>query len=233
MASSVPGRLGEKLEECGSLIQVALDVSSLREALSIGYASLVGPAVILEAGTPLVKSEGLRASALLRALPQDPVVVADLKTMDTGGLEAGLAAEHGFDASTVLALAPDETIREAAQTAASRGMALYGDLIGHPEPVAGAVRLRELGAHIAILHIGIDVQRRLGVTAAQLGELIARVKEAFKGPVAVAGGVKPEEAGRLARLGADVVIIGSAITRAGNPRQAAAEAVKSLRPRCL
>lgn len=230
---SIPGRLGKRLEECGSVLQVALDLTSLRQALEIGYQALVSPAVILEAGTPLVKAEGLRMASLLKALPQEPVVVADLKTFDTGGLEVSLAAGNGFDATSVLALAPDETIAEAVEAANRHGVALYGDLIGHPNPVEGAKRLRELGVHVALMHIGIDVQRKLGITAGQLGELISRIKEVFQGPVAVAGGVKPGETGSLARAGADIIIIGSAITKAEDPREAAAEAVRNMRPRCL
>ncbi|MEB3806238.1 MAG: orotidine 5'-phosphate decarboxylase [Desulfurococcales archaeon] len=232
-ASKVPGPLGERLRECGSLLQVALDVVSIREALRTGYHSLVSPAVILEAGTPLVKSVGLAEASLLRALPQEPIVVADLKTMDTGRLEVNLAADHGFHASTVLSVAPEQTISEAAEAAGERGIALYGDLIGQGDPVKAAGKLRRLGVHIALLHIGIDVQRSLGITAGQLPELVSRVKEAFGGPVAVAGGVRPGDAGNLARVGADIIIIGSAITRAENPRQAALDAVRSLRPGCL
>jgi len=229
----VPGKLGEKLEECGVLLQVALDLTSIGDALNIGYHSLVSPAVILEAGTPLVKVEGLKESALLKALPQEPVVVADLKTFDTGRLEVSLAAKYGFDASSVLSLAPEETIVEAVEAANDHGIALYGDLIGHPNPYEGARRLRELGVHIALLHIGIDVQKKLGITAGQMEDLIRKIKEAFKGPVAVAGGIKPDETERLAKAGADIIIIGSAITKAKNPRQAAVTAVRNMRPRCL
>lgn len=230
---NVPGRLGDRLTECGAVLQVALDVTSIGKALNIGYYSLVSPAVILEAGTPLIKAEGLRVASLLKGLPQEPVVVADMKIFDTGGLEAGLAASHGFDATTVLALAPRETIVEAVEAAEKNGVALYGDLIGHPDPLKGAAMLRELGVHIALLHIGIDVQRKLGLTAGKMADFIGGIKEAFKGPVAVAGGIKPEETSRLARAGADIIIIGSGITKSSDPRSAAVEAVRGLRPRCL
>ncbi len=232
MVAGVPGRLGERLGECGALLQVALDVVEAYDALRVGFQAAVSPSVVLEAGTPLVKSEGLRVVRLLRALPQEPVVVADTKTFDTGRLEFRIAAEAGADAATVLALAPEETIEEAVAAGEEYGIAVIGDLIGYPDPVEGASRLRRLGAHIALLHIGIDVQRRLGITAGQLPELVSRVREAFGGPVAVAGGVKPHEAGALARAGASIIVIGSAIVKARDPRAAAEEAVRSLRPGC-
>ncbi len=233
MEGLIPGVLGKRLEECGTLLQVALDTDMLNVALKIGYESLVSPSVIIEAGTPLIKSVGLRDASLLKALPQNPIVVADTKTFDTGGLEVELAAKNGFHAATVLALAPEETIREAVNAANKNNIALYGDLIGHPNPVEGANKLRELGVHIALLHIGIDVQRRLGITAGQLPELISKISKVFEGPVAVAGGVKPRETGKLAKAGASIIIIGSAITKSSDPRRASEEAVRNMRPRCI
>ena len=232
-AGRVPGRLGERLEECMGLLQVALDLTRIEDAVRIGFAAAVSPAVILEAGTPLIKAEGARAAAILRSLPQDPIVVADTKTFDTGALEVAIAADAGADAATVLALAPDETIVEAVEEAERRGVAVIGDLIGHPDPVEGARRLARLGVHIAQVHVGVDVQRKLGLTASQMPELVSRVAEAFQGPVAVAGGIKPGEAGEMARAGASIVVIGGGITRARDPREAAVEAVRSLRPGCI
>ncbi len=233
MSTRLPGLLGKRLAECDTLLQVALDVVSMRDALNIGYNSLVSPSVILEAGTPLIKEVGLETARLLLALPQNPIVVADTKTFDTGELEVALAANNGFHAASVLALAPDETIIEAVKAANSHNIALYGDLIGHPDPLKGAERLEQLGVHVALLHIGIDVQRKLGITASQIIDLISKISKVFEGPIAVAGGIKPSETGRLAKAGANIIIIGSAITKSSDPRKAAEEAVRNMRPGCI
>ena len=233
MSSGVPGRLGELLDGCGRLLQVALDFTSPWDALRTGLAALVGKAVVLEAGTPLIKSYGVDAVRMLHSIPGAGAVVADTKTVDTGGLELALAAEAGADAATVLALAPEETVREMVAEGERRGVAVMADLIGVGDPVRAAERLRRLGVHIALFHIGIDVQKRLGVTAGQRAGLVRRLREAFGGPIAVAGGVKPGEAGELAGAGADIVIIGGAITRSPDPRASAAEALRGLAPRCL
>ncbi len=229
----VPGPLGGLLEECGRLLQVALDFTDLASALRIGVAARVGKAVILEAGTPLIKAEGMKSVKILSSLPGDPVVVADTKTMDTGSLELGLAADHGASVATVLAVAPDETIVEMVKEGERRGVAVMGDLIGYPDPVEGARRLRSLGVHVALFHIGIDVQKKLGMTASTRAELVARLKNSFDGPIAVAGGIKPGEVERLVDAGADIIIIGSGITKAKAPREAALKALAGLRPRCL
>ena len=233
MPGSVPGRLGELLDRCGRLLQVALDFTEPWRALRVGLLARVGEAVVLEAGTPLIKSYGIDSVRLLASLPGDPVVVADTKTMDTGRLELSLAAEAGAGAATVLAAAPDETIAEMVAEGESRGVAVIGDLIGVGDPVEGARRLRRLGVHIALLHVGIDVQRRLGITAADRARLVESASRAFEGPVAVAGGIKPGEAGLLAEAGASIVIIGGGITRSPDPREAARTALEALKPRCL
>lgn len=232
MAGGVPGRLGSALSSCKRLLQVALDYTRAWDAVKNAslLASLGG--VVLEAGTPLLKAEGVRIIRLLRALSSEPVVIADTKTVDAASIEVGLVASAGGDALTVLAISEDVVVRTAVEEAESRGLAVIGDMIGSRDPVKDAERLASLGVHVALLHVGVDVQRRLGLTAAKMRELIGLVSEAFNGPVAVAGGIKPEEAGGLVEAGASIVVIGSAIARAPDPKKAAATALEGIRPEC-
>lgn len=230
--SGVPGALGAYLASCGRLVQTALDLTNAWDALRVASRVSDIDGVILEAGTPLVKSEGARVARLLKALPGSKPVVVDMKTMDTGALEVRIAAVAGADATTVLALADDSTIKSAVEEAESHGVAVMGDLINTVDPVRAAERLAKLGVHIAIVHIGIDVQRRLGLTAAKALELIGKISEVFNGPVAAAGGIKPEEAGKVVEAGASIVIIGGGITKASDPRSAALTAAKSAGVSC-
>jgi 3-hexulose-6-phosphate synthase len=226
------GSLVERLRECGHLLQVALDFTDLRDAVRVGSLTSLGPAVILEAGTPLIKSEGMRSVDILRSLPGEHLVMADTKTADVGGLEAKLAFEHGADAMSVLAASSEETIKEAVREAESAGKDVYVDLIGFTELDSWLKKAKGAGAHVAVIHIGIDVQRALGITAAQATDIVRRAKEVFGGPVAVAGGIKPSDVSALAAAGADIIIIGSAITKSSDPAAAAKAALDGLRPRC-
>ncbi len=232
MEARIPGRLGDELSRCGRLLQVALDVTEAWRALNIAASLADLRGVVLEAGTPLIKAAGLGVARLLKALPGGRPVLADTKTVDTGALEVRLAGENGADAMTVLALAPQETIREAVRESRSLGIAVVGDLIGVEDPVRGAERLARLGVDVALLHVGIDVQRSLGLTAAQVPGLVEKVAKAFGGVVAVAGGIKPAEAGVLARAGASIVVIGGGILRAPDPRAAAEAALGSMGVSC-
>ncbi|MFP3264747.1 MAG: orotidine 5'-phosphate decarboxylase / HUMPS family protein [Acidilobus sp.] len=226
------GSLVERIGECGRLLQVALDFTDLRDAVRVGSLTALGPAVILEAGTPLIKAEGMKAVDVLRSIPGRHLVMADTKTMDVGGLEARLAFEHGADAMSVLAASSEETIREAVREAEAAGRDVYADLMGFTDLGPWVEKARRAGAHVALIHIGIDVQRALGTTAAQAKDVVRRAKELFRGPVAVAGGIKPEDVAGVAEAGADIIIIGSAITKAADPASAARRALEGLRPRC-
>ena len=92
------------------VLQVALDFENLSRALAAAREAASGGAEWIEAGTPLIKSEGLDAvRELKRAIPGHPIV-ADMKVMDTGAFEVEIAAKAGADYVTVLGAADDDTI---------------------------------------------------------------------------------------------------------------------------
>ncbi len=224
-------RLVEFVRSQGVVLQVAFDLVDAVDAVALA-AELrreLGPVFIAEAGTPLVKAEGLRSVGLLAAAVKPGPVVADLKTADTGALEAGLAAEAGAWGVTVLALAPDETIEDAVREARRRNIAVIADLIGVRDPVARAEQLASLGVDIVEVHVGIDAQKRLGLTAADMSGIVKRVAERFPGPVAVAGGLRRETAPSMVEAGASIIVVGGAITRAEDPVAAAKAILEAIR----
>ena len=66
------------------ILQLALDFVDMHRAVQV--AELAVPAGVdwVEAGTPLIKSEGLDAVRELRRLFPGKVIVADMKIMDAG-----------------------------------------------------------------------------------------------------------------------------------------------------
>ena len=70
-------------------VQIALDVLSIKEALDI--AKKCHGIHLIEAGTPLIKSKGVKAITELKEHFPDKIIVADMKTMDTGYLETEIA----------------------------------------------------------------------------------------------------------------------------------------------
>ncbi len=225
-------RLVELARREGPLLQVALDFTDLVDALRTLMrvkTSLGDTIFVAEAGTPLVKSTGVSVARLLAAVAAPSPVLVDMKTADTGALEARMAAEAGAEATTVLALAPNETIEAAASEAHRQGIALVADLIGVSDPVKRAEELASLGVDIVEVHVGIDAQRALGLTAGELRDLVRRVVERFPGPVAVAGGLNAKTAPAMVEAGASIIVVGGAITRSPEPGEAARAILEAIR----
>src|SRR2546425_8027215 len=92
-------------------VQVSLDVTAVDEALALARQALEAGIDWLEAGTPLILAEGLRGvRALRQEFPEVPIV-ADLKTMDGGYLEAEMMAKAGASMVVVMGQAHRATIR--------------------------------------------------------------------------------------------------------------------------
>ncbi len=75
------------------VLQIALDFIVLDRAIKLAEESVLGGADWLEAGTPLIKSVGLDAVRELRRRFPNHVIVADMKIMDAGRIEAEAAAK--------------------------------------------------------------------------------------------------------------------------------------------
>jgi 3-hexulose-6-phosphate synthase/6-phospho-3-hexuloisomerase len=205
-------------------LQVALDFLELPRALRVAEAAVAGGADHLEAGTPLIKSEGLDSVRKLREMFPDKTIVADLKTMDTGKMEAEAAAKAGANVMTVLGAAPLSTIRECVETGRQYGIDIAVDLLGVADPVALARKAAELGVAWLDVHCAIDVQMEGGDPLA----LLRQIREATDVKLAVAGGINSETAALAADAGADIVIVGGAINKAVDPKKATEDIRKAI-----
>lgn len=213
-----------------NLLQVALDLTDLHETLELAVklsSSLSRENLWLEAGTPLIKAWGRVAVKLVKEL-SGCVVVADSKTMDTGALEAELFYKAGADVFTVLGLADDSTINEAVRKARELGKLVAVDLINHPDPLNRAINVSDLGVDIVIYHVGIDVQRRRGLTATSMMNELIKLRESVRNLVAVAGGIKHGDARKFIDIGVNIVIVGSAITKAEDPVESAKRFIEEI-----
>jgi 3-hexulose-6-phosphate synthase/6-phospho-3-hexuloisomerase len=205
-------------------LQVALDFIELDRALAVAQAAIDGGADYIEAGTPLIKSEGLDAVRKLRERFGEAVIIADLKTMDAGKIEAEAAAKAGANVMTVLGAADEATIRECVEAGQHYGLDVAVDLLGVADPLAFVKTAADLGVAWIDVHCAIDQQMK----GQDPLELLRQVRQATDLTLAVAGGINSETAPDAAAAGADVVIVGGAITKAVNPKKATEDIRQAL-----
>jgi len=194
------------------VLQVALDLLELKRAIPIAQESLDGGADWIEAGTPLIKSEGIQVVRSLRERFPKTTIVADMKIADTGTIEVEMAAKAGADIVCILADADDSVVAEAIRAARLYGIRLMADLINASEPEVRAVQMEELGVDIICAHVGIDQQMTGKESLALLSAIVGKVHI----PVAIAGGIDASSAREAVRRGADIVIVGGWIARSAD-----------------
>ncbi len=208
-------------------LQLALDFVNLSQALRVAEEAFKGGVDILEAGTPLIKSEGLEAVRRLRAGFPDACIVADMKVMDAGRVETEAAARAGADVVHVLGAASDSTIRECVESARRYDATVCVDLMGESSReslVKRAAEVEVLGAHSVCVHTPIDQQMR----AESPFRFLEAVADAVAIPVAVAGGINSETAPAAVEAGASIVIVGGAIAKAADARGATEKIKKAM-----
>lgn len=205
-------------------LQIALDFIELDRALQVAREAVAGGADILEAGTPLIKSVGLEAVRQLRAEFPKVVVAADMKVMDAGRIEVEAAAKAGAKTVHVLAAASDSTIEECVVAARDYGAEIVADLLETEDPVKRAKEVAQLGVDYVGVHTAIDMQMR----GENPFELLARLARAVEVPICVAGGIHSESAAKAVEAGASVVIVGGAVTKATDARQATADLKRAI-----
>jgi 3-hexulose-6-phosphate synthase/6-phospho-3-hexuloisomerase len=198
-----------------TIIQISLDVTTIPEALETADMAVRAGVDWLEAGTPLVIAEGMHGvSALRERFPTHPIV-ADLKTMDGGYLEAEMMAKAGATHVVVMARAHPETLRCVVKAGNDFGVKVMGDNLGCEDMVAGAKQLEDLGCDFVIHHIGYDERRGIATRGLRMPSPLDQLKEvvaAVNVPVQAVGGLTLEQAVRCPEFGAPLVVLGSPLT---------------------
>jgi len=202
--------------------QVALDYENLDDALEL--ANQVAPYVdIMEAGTPLIKAEGIGAvKALKKAYPKKEIC-ADLKTADAGYLEVRMAAQASADIVTVLADAYNETLLGALKAAHEFKVEVMADLIVSRIPIsrlADIIGLSFKGTdiHYACVHSGLDSRAARRAPYSEL-ESVSRLRG--HPCLAVAGGIRVVDLAKILTYPVEIIIAGGGITKAKNPAKSA------------
>ena len=194
------------------VVQISLDLVDVSEAMDTAAMALEAGMDWLEVGTPLIIAHGMDAVKELRQAYPDVPIVADLKTMDGGWLEAELMAKAGATHLVVMGVAHQETIELVVKAGKDFGVKIMGDNMAMPDPVDGARILEDLGCDYIIHHIGFDyrnLRRERGLYAPTPLEHLKDIVEAVGVPVQAVGGLTLEQAIDTPSYGAPLVVVGA------------------------
>ncbi len=192
-------------------LEVALDIPDWRRVEGIVRALPKSDAIIIEAGTPLIKRYGVEVVQKIHQLRPETVVFADLKTLDTGNLEARMAGDATADVIGFSGLAPVSTQEKFIEECKKVGALSLMDTLNVPNPVKVLKKLK-VTPDIVELHRAIDVEQVKGSEWRNIGEV--RKVCGNNVLVAVAGGIRVNKVEKALKAGADILVVGRAITAA-------------------
>ncbi len=206
-------------------LQVSIDIPDINAVKNILKQIPQSDHLIIEAGTPLIKRYGVGVVEAIREVRPNAFVVADLKTLDTGNLEARMVADAAADAVVISALAPLPTIEKAIREAKKTGIYAVLDTLNVESPIE-IIKKLSVKPDIVELHRAIDVEdsREHG-----WGDIAELKKLAERMLVAVAGGIRVENVRDAIKAGADIIIVGRAITKAKDIRLMAEQFIEELK----
>jgi 3-hexulose-6-phosphate synthase and related proteins len=200
-------------------LQVAFDLQSSNEILN--FLEKNGDLIdIIEIGTPLIIKEGLKSVKKIKKRFPKQTVLADLKIMDAGLLEAQIGFDAGADIITVLGLASTETLSGVKQAAVKNEKEVMVDMINHPSPENKWNEIKNMEMSLCCLHTAND--------AIKDGETPLNALERFYNlnggeNIAVAGGINPNMIRKINSFRPKVVIVGGYIANSRNHRAALEE----------
>jgi 3-hexulose-6-phosphate synthase/6-phospho-3-hexuloisomerase len=197
------------------VVQISLDLTNIDEALETAALAMRAGVDWLEAGTPLILAEGLHGvRALRKAFPNVPIV-ADLKTMDGGYLEAEMMAKAGATHEVVMERDHAETIKCVVNAGRDFGVKVMGDNLGCEDMIGAAKWLEDLGCDYVIHHIGYDERRGIAAQGNRMPSPLDQLREVVNAvniPVQAVGGLTLEQAIRCPEFGAPMVVLGAPLT---------------------
>ena len=205
-------------------LQVAMDLVDMGKVAQVLKEVPQNDHVIIEAGTPLIKKFGLGVIGEIRKLRPNAFIIADMKILDTGNLEARMAADATADAVVVSGLAPTSTIEKAIAEARKVGIYSIIDMLNVQNP-AKLIEKLKVKPDIVDLHRAIDTEE----TSHAWGDIPA-MKKAAGGKLlcATAGGIRVEVVKDALKAGADILVVGRGITASKDIEHATDEFLDQL-----
>lgn len=190
-----------KLEHKNRYLQIAFnyDGRMVRQILpAIAYSDRI----LIEAGTPYLKREGMEGIRLIRRFWRGHVV-ADIKTSDGALDEVDMVHSAGATAATVLGNSPTETLDLFIERCVRLGLISMIDMLGVKDPLKVMMRLKQ-PPNVMVLHKGRDEESTRGKLI-QFRH-VNRVRSKFDVLISAAGGVGIKDARSAIFNGANIIV---------------------------
>ena len=191
-------------------LQIAMDIISLDELDKLLTNIPKDNRILLEAGTPLIKKFGISVLERMRVHHPDSYIIADMKTLDVGWLEVIIAAEARGNAVAVSGLASIDTVESCLEEGKKRDVDIILDCMNVSDPKLLLDSLSRT-PEIVLFHRGIDQEKNMD----HPWDLIQDLKQTYPDSlIAVAGGLNIDTSQRALKNGANIIVVGRAITTA-------------------
>jgi 3-hexulose-6-phosphate synthase len=197
-------------------LQLAFDLGSFQDLILL-LEQVEDLIDIIEIGTPLIVKEGVKEIENIKKTFPKKTILADMKIMDAGELEAKIGFDVGADIVTCLGLASSTTIAGAKKVASRTNGKIMVDMINHYNPISKWPELLEMGIDYCCLHTAHDD----AVTGDNSIEILEQFHKIYGGNnLAVAGRVNPDLIQGMSHFQPEIVVVGSYITDSTEPREA-------------
>ncbi len=196
--------VNRQLKKNKKYLQVALN-GSLNESLNVLRGLPTSEKIIIEAGTPLIKSEGIGVIRRLQYAMPGSYIVADMKTADLGEQEVAMCAQAGASAVVCLGVAPIEVIGGFIAACEKYNVEAMLDMMNVPSAILVLKKLKKM-PRVVILHRGVDETESNKEKQIPFYE-IKQVKGTSNCLVSVAGGDTAREVQSAIFNDADIVVV--------------------------
>ena len=161
------------------------------------------PRLIIEAGTPYIKREGIAGVRLIRRLWRG-LVVADMKVTDGANEEVRLAYSVGANAVTAAGTAPEETLDFFNEVCEQFGILSMIDMLGQENPLRKLMPLK-FKPKAVVIHKGRDEEANPRSIIRYKD--INKVRSKYGVLVSVAGGFDHNSVRKAYFNGADIAVV--------------------------
>jgi 3-keto-L-gulonate-6-phosphate decarboxylase len=159
--------------------------------------------IILEAGTPFIKYEGINVIRRMRSYWMGDIC-ADIKIVDGAYEEVAMARRAGASSVTAIGNASHETLRIFVDACKEYGISSIIDMIGNPNPLKTLWKAQVI-PEMVYIHRGRDEENSFGKIIQYKD--IAKLKGKYELKTGAAGGIDKKELQSAIFNNADIVVV--------------------------